>query len=103
MLLYKKSAQLTTAEGCTQLINLWLTALYGVFDRVAADRQTAAIDLNAYRHKRSCHDLIILQLSAYRCAYHGYSGTLQCNCNVPLKMKEAIYLKHNIKCYIYIY
>jgi len=46
----KKLAHLTTAE----LINLWLTAIFSVFDRVVANRQThaqhciAAIGLAAY-------------------------------------------------------
>ena len=37
-----KSAHLTTAERCapTKVINIWLTAIYSVLDRVTADRQT---------------------------------------------------------------
>jgi len=35
----KKSAHLTTAERCTLLINLWLTAIYSMFDRLTADSQ----------------------------------------------------------------
>jgi len=74
---YKKSAHLTTVERCTQLINLWLTAaMYSVFDRVTAETDTCmtttaehcieAIGLDAYRHERSCNDLISLPLPA-RC------------------------------------
>jgi len=33
----EKSAHLTTVECCIQLINLWLTAIYSVLDRVTAD------------------------------------------------------------------
>jgi len=52
----------------SQLINLWLTAIYSVFDRVIADGQThvwqrqlnTALQQLAYRHERTCHDLIIL-------------------------------------------
>jgi len=33
-----KSAHLTIAERCIQLINIWPTAIYSVFDSVTADR-----------------------------------------------------------------
>jgi len=48
----------------SELINLWLTAIYSMFNRVIVDRQMtttakhciAAIGLNAHRHEGSCHD-----------------------------------------------
>jgi len=33
-----KSAHLTTAERCTQTINMWLVAINSMFDHVTADR-----------------------------------------------------------------
>jgi len=51
-----------------QLINLWLTVISSLFDRVAADRHTYDVwqqQLSiAYRHEQTCHDLIILSLPA---------------------------------------
>ena len=43
-----------------------------MFDRVTADRQTciATTGLNAYRHERSCHYLIILSLPERFHAFH---------------------------------
>jgi len=62
----KRSAHLTTAERCTPINNLWLTAIYNVFDRVKADIRhmtataehcIASFGLNTHRHytKLFCH------------------------------------------------
>jgi len=79
----EKSAHLTIAERCT-LINLWLTAIFSLFDGVTANRHmndNSAMqqknDLNNYRHERSWHDLIISLLPAHLCAFQGGSCSVK--------------------------
>jgi len=69
----KQEVSTSATERCTQVTNLWLTAIHSVFDRVTADTQahmtttaehcTAAIDLNAYRQERSYRDLITVTIT----------------------------------------